>query len=242
MNELVVFDQAMPVVRKIADVPLIDVVDERSNVAASENMKLIKLYKDEIETMLEPVRVALYEPYQEFNRRKKVIMDAIDGQLKNQSTAIGVYNRKVLDELNRKRQEEARAKAEEEARKRQEELQAKADAEALRKSQETGEVVKAEVVAPVVVEPVEVAQVETMKAKTGFASSTVKMKPAPTITDKVMFLDALMTSGNAAFINLIFDKVNESQLKKFCEAMKIDGAGKKFPGLAVEMVADVKVR
>jgi hypothetical protein len=85
-------------------------------------------------------------------------------------------------------------------------------------------------------------QIEKAVVKNEFVTASVKEKPCATVTDMVLFIQTLIENGKDDWAKLIFDKVNQSQLNKFCAAQGINGREKRFPGIAVEMVAEVRTR
>jgi hypothetical protein len=82
---------------------------------------------------------------------------------------------------------------------------------------------------------------ENVKVKTEFVKAQTKYKPIAKMVDKIMFIEAALTSGNIGSINSIFE-INQSKLNTFCKDNEIDGVKKLFPGLEVRMEIDITTR
>ena len=80
--------------------------------------------------------------------------------------------------------------------------------------------------------------IQVMKSKTEFASSTTKEKAVASITDVLVFITCLIETGKASKIRVIFDKINQSELNRFCKEENITA----FPGLNIEIIPDVRIR
>lgn len=228
--------EAVRIETEIERIELISVNDDRTNISAAENLKVVsKLLKD-FELACEPERIRLRTPLDQFLGLKKQITDKIESWIRDQKKSIGAYSAELM-RLENARREEIRSKQEEEARIEAEKKQAerKAEAEAVGAFFEPEQIPDPEPIP----EPV---QVEKAIAKSEFVNSSVKMKVSASVSDKGAFIATLLETGNAAWINLIFDKVNQTKLNDFCKAMNIDGVKSKYPGLRVEMIPDVRVR
>jgi hypothetical protein len=176
--------------------PVIQVVDDRTNIAAADNLKSARQQMKEFEALCEPMRVELRKPLDAFLAEKKKYSDQYEAYERAQKQSIGAYSKKVMDEENARR---------------------KADAD----------------------NPV---MIEQAKARSEYAQSTSKLKAYGVITDRMAFIAALAESGNVGWLNLIFEKYNESKLNDFLKSAGIDGDKTTFPGVSVELRADVKVR
>lgn len=235
MNDLMVSlpAQAVQIEKDVISLPVINVIDDRTNIAAAENLKIVSKFSKEFDEACEPERIRLRTPLDNFLALKKTAKDKIESWINQQKQSIGSYAQKVMKEANEKRRlEQERLNAEEKARvdKINEQRRLEAEQNGTEAVIETAEPVQ------------EAVQIEQVKDRSVFVSTTVKEKPKASVIDRIVFIQTLTETGNAAWVNLIFDKVNESKLNEFCKAMEIDGTKKKFPGLSVDMVADVKVR
>ena len=225
--------EAVIVSNDALSLPVIPVTDDRTNIAAAENLKIVSKLLKEFREICEPVRVELRAPLDNFLSLKKVAEDKIEAWINDQKRAIGDYNQELM------RLENEKLKAEQD--KKNAELKAENDRlNELRRieAEKAGEVAK-EVVFEPVQEPI---AIEQSKARSEFASATIKEKAKGVVTDKLKFIAALADGGHSGWVNLIFDKVNETQLNNFLKAMGINGRDNRFPGVAVEMIADVRVR
>jgi hypothetical protein len=218
MNQVMILpEKAQLIANDALSLPVIQVVDERTNIAAAENLKIAKSYFKDFEAACEPERVRLRKPLDDFLSKKKLYTDQFESYERQQKQEIGAYTKGLMDAENARRKAEAERLAAERA------IQAEIEGkEAI------------PVQAPI--------QIEQSKARSEFVSSTVKMKAKGTITDRLEFISALAASGNVGWINLIFEKYNETKLNDFLKAQGIDGEKSSFPGVAVEMVPIVGVR
>lgn len=221
MNDLIIAlpKEAVQIEKDILSLPIVNVMDEKTKIAAAENMKFGKKFLDEFEKICNNSDAYLSHriPLDAFLALRKESKKKIEDWIAAHSKKIGDYESEII------RQENERIKAEQE----------KANEEAAEKAKECGEVP-----APVQ-KAVEITQ---SKTKSSFVSLGVKMKPDANITDLTKFIEALVTSGSDDWIKLIFPKYSESELKKFCIAKDIDGIKKTYPGLNVKMVPVVGTR
>lgn len=208
MNELTVSlpQEAVAIRNDVSALEIIEVNDERTNIAASENLKLVNQRLKAFKDACEPERLRLREPLDQFLALKKEAEDAIETWIAQQKKTIGAFAQEIIRKENERR--------------------------AAEQKQREDEFLPAQ----------DVVVMDQAKVKTEFVSSSVKEKPSAAVTDKVLFINTLISTGNISWVNLIFDKVNQSKLNEFCKANSINGRDKLFPGLSVEMIADVRVR
>lgn len=209
--------EAQVIAKDALSLPVIQVVDDRTNIAAAENLKIAKSTFKDFESACEPMRLSLRKPLDEFLALKKQITDKFELYEKQQKQEIGAYTKRLMDAENARRKAEAERLAAERA------IQAEIEGK---------EAVPVQ--API--------QIEQAKARSEFVSSNVKLKAKGVITDRLEFISALASSGNVGWINLIFEKYNETKLNDFLKAQGVDGEKSTFPGVAVEMVPIVGVR
>jgi hypothetical protein len=207
MNDLIVSlpMEAVKLEKEILDIDIIQVEDDRTNIAASENLKIVSAYYKEFVELLEPKRVELRKPLDDFLSMKKMACDRIDEWIKNQKLTIGKYGQEIIRKENERKRLDLIA---------QNELRGEAR---------------------------ELQPVTEARAHSEFVKSKVKEKPEATITDLAIFVSTLLSTGNIAYLKMIFDKPNISKLNQFCKLEEINGRDKNFPGLSVEMVPDIKI-
>ena len=193
MNDIMLPETAKKYEIEIMNLAVVKVVDDRSNITAMENLKVVNFYLKDFVSACEPKRKELREPLDKFLEMKKTAQDKIEGWINEQKREIGRYNQEIMRIENEKRQSDSH------------------------EIQKTG-------------------------VKSEFATATIKEKPQATIKDLATFLQCLLESGNISWINLIFDKPNQSKLNDFCKANNFDGKKSSFPGLSIEMIPDVKIR
>lgn len=235
MDDLVISlpKEAVLIRNDVAALEIINVVGDKTNMAATENLKLVNQQLKAFREACEPERIRLRTPLDNYLALKKEGEDTIEMWIDRQKKSIGAYAQELIQQENERRLIEQQKKDDEE-RARIEKLNAERAEEAAKNGTEA----KVEEFVPVQ-QPV---MMEQALVKTEFVTANVKLKPNATITDKVLFMQTLVETGNTSWINLIFDKVNQSKLNEFCKATGINGRDKLYPGLSVEMVADIRTR
>ena len=232
MNDLIVSlpKEALVIRDEMATILLIDVVDDRTSIAAAENRKIVKERFPKFEEACEPERVRLETPYKAFLGMKKAVVDQVKAWIDTQSKSIANYELKKVREENEKRAAEKK-RLDDEEKARIEKLNADRAAEAVME----GTTATVETFVPTQ-DPIKLKP----KIQSEFVNVKVEEVPNATITDLPLYLRTLLDNGNDDWVKLIFDKWNQSQINKFCVARGINGRDKLYPGIAVEMKPKLK--
>ena len=190
MNISLLSESALSYANDINALSIIDIVDEQTNLAATENLKIANNYLKFFKNSCEPKRLELREPLDKFLDEKKLYEEKITNWITAQKKLIGAYNLAIMARNN---------------------------------------------------EIADNKPVEQSLIKSEFVKANIKIKHTGLITDKAMFLACILETSDISWINLIFDKVNETQLNNFVKAHELDGITKNYPGLKIEESASVRV-
>ena len=241
-------EDALKLEKDILDIKIIDVIDDRTRIAADENVKIVKAYFGEFESIVKPIRESLLKPADDFQALRKAATDRVNDWIKRQNDQIGKYGQEMLRiEREKRKAEEDRINAERKAEQDRINAERKAEidrinAENIAKAELEGTETIHEEFVPVELEKVELKPIESDKSKSMFVKGTVSEKPDAFITDIVVYANALLAAGDFATFKLVFDKPNMTQVNKHCKRDGINGREKGFPGLSVQMIPDVHQR
>lgn len=104
MNELIVLPQtAIEIENKVLNLPVISVIDEKTNIAGNEQLKSMKIYRDEFIEALEPRRKELREPLDLFLALKKCALAVMNNQIDAQEKQIGLYGQEMIRKENERK-------------------------------------------------------------------------------------------------------------------------------------------
>jgi hypothetical protein len=233
-NELIVSlpKEAMEIQRHIAEVEIIQVVDDDTNRVALENRKVRNGLLRQFDSACEPERLRLMAPVDSFRELKNSVLNKGKEDTAEQDRLISIYNQEIIRKENEMRKLEAdRINRENQERIEKENalkiLNAEPD-----KEPELEKVVPIQ--EPMIIDKVAVKS-EGVKAKIG-------LKPILTITDPLVFMQSAAETGNGPWVKLIYPKWNESKANDFAVALGLNGVDKTFPGTSVQMVPDISSR
>ncbi len=245
MNELMISlpAEAVRIQKEIEAIPIIEVINEKTNIAANENLKIVNQFIKEFDAICEPERVRLITPLNVFYSLRKKASDMIDAWIKNQKLTIGKYGQEIIRKENEMRRiEQERINAEIKAEIDRLNEQKRIEAERVGKEAIIEEFVPEEIKQEEFIPVQEPVMQNEAKVKSVFVHGSVKEKAVGTITDLPLFLSTLIESNESAWVNLICDKVNQSKLNDFLKSHGIDGRKNNYPGVFTEMVPDVRSR
>jgi hypothetical protein len=234
-NELIVSLplEAVNLEKNIITIPIIQVKDDRTRIAADENVKIAKEDFKEFEAIVKPIREELLKPADDFQALRKAATDHINEWMKKQNDLIGAYGQKMIRLANEQRRiEQERINAERKA-----EID-RINQENISKAELEGTETKFVEFIPQEAKPV----LKDKQTNSFYAKGTVSEKPDAHITDVVVYAQSLLSSGDLTTFRLVFDKPNIVQINKQCKRDGIDGREKYFPGLSVTMIPDVHQR